>query len=195
MLTLWIVVIVLGVLEIFETVLLVMLLRALGEIRQKGSGRSAGTVHHQDVGGLSVGEQAPSFVVMNPEGKPVSLENFEGQRRILAFISPGCPACASAISIFNAILKAERDFTILVIGGPDRELNRSYAAKHRLQVPILTPQSNFDQEEYLVPVIPFVFVLDETGIIRARGPVIDHPHMHNLLATITVPATREDARS
>ncbi len=195
MLTLWIVVIVLGVLELFETVLLVLLLRALGEMRQQGISPSASTVHHQDMGGLAVGEKAPSFVATNQEGKLVSLEDFEGQRRILAFISPGCPACASAISIFNAILKDGGDFTILVIGGPDRELNRSYAAKHRLQVPLLTPQSNFDQEEYLVPMIPFVFVLDETGIIRARGPVIDRPHMHNLLATITVPATREHARS
>lgn len=143
------------------------------------------------MGGLPVGEKAPSFVAMDQEGKLVSLEDTEGRQRILAFVSPGCPACGNAISILNTLWQERNDFVILVIGGLELELNRSYAAKHKSRMPILTPRSNFEQEDYFVPVVPFIFVLDETGYIRARGPVIDRVHFHNLLATVTELPTRE----
>lgn len=55
MLTLWIVVIVLGVLQLFEIGLLMLLLRGLGELRQR---RECST---SETWGIAVGEPAPSL--------------------------------------------------------------------------------------------------------------------------------------
>ncbi|HVB23008.1 MAG TPA: hypothetical protein VNG51_13785 [Ktedonobacteraceae bacterium] len=72
MLTLWIVVIVLGVLELFETVLLVLLLRVLGQMKQQGSFASNQLPPPQE-GGLAVGKQAPSFTVSDDKGNSIHL--------------------------------------------------------------------------------------------------------------------------
>ncbi len=82
-------IIALWVLVLFETVLLVLLLRALGQIKQQG-GVSGNQVQASGEGGLSPGKKAPSFTATDYEGRVVRLDDFQGQRRILAFILPGC---------------------------------------------------------------------------------------------------------
>ena len=62
MLALWIVVSVLCILVVFETVLLMLLLRALGQLRQQGAISSSGAIQS---GGLDIGEKAPSFIATN----------------------------------------------------------------------------------------------------------------------------------
>lgn len=180
MLTLWIVVGAIGALEVVETVLLVLLLRALGKLKQQGA-FSTNQAQPFDPGGLNVGEKAPSFVATDDEGNTFRLEDFEGQRRILTFVSPGCPSCAGAIDALNAILQHEQDLAVFVVGDRDREQNRAYAHEHGARMPILTPASTDIREMYHVHGIPFVFVLDEAAVIRARGNANTVEHVQDLL--------------
>lgn len=192
MLTLWIVIIALGMLELFETVLLVLLLRAFGEIRQRNANLSQQDTQYPDMGGLASGQQAPSFFAANYESELVKLEDFRGKRILLAFVSPGCPACAGAIKVLNA-LAHDKDYTVVAIGGANHEFNRIYASEHGTLMPILTPQSNFEKEEYHVPMVPFVFVIDESGTILARGAVNEHAHLQNLLRATSTPIVSKHA--
>jgi methylamine dehydrogenase accessory protein MauD len=160
----------LWVLVIVETVLLVLLLRALGDLRQKGAFHNAG-MELTRIEGISIGEQAPSFEAVDFDGDTVCLGDFQEQRLILAFISPGCRACAAAIQALNAIHQDEHNLSILIVGSSDPELNRVYAAEHRAMVSILTPSTNIERELYRIPGVPFIFVLDETKVIRAKGYV------------------------
>lgn len=195
MLALWIVVIALGILELFETVMLVLLLRAFGEIRQKGFLAPTADVEYPDIGGLAVGQIAPPFLATTYEGEFVKLEDFKGRRLVLAFISPGCSACAGAIKVLNEMMQQKKNYTFVAIGGGDGELNKAYAIEHKAQMPILTPQSNFEKDEYQTPMIPFVFLLDETGVIRARGPVNHRGHLQNLLTVAFAIVDREQVRN
>ncbi len=177
-------IIALWVLVLVETGLLLLLLRALGELKQQGKLLATQTPSFE-MGGLDVGEQAPSFVAIDDDGTPVNLEDFSGRRRVLAFVSPGCPACGGAIEALNAVVREERDLVVLVLGGPDRERNRAYAAEHKAQMPIHTPTADVKQA-YRVQGVPFVFILDEAGLIRAKGPVNATEHVQNLLRTAFV---------
>lgn len=172
----------LWVLVLFETGLLLLLLRVLGELRQKGVLSSVRNSLPSETWGLNVGEQAPSFTATDFDGNVVHLEDFEGHRRILAFILPGCSSCADAIRVLNTTLHTENGMKVMVIGGPVGDLNHAYATEHNAQMPILTPVPDFDRELYRIRGVPFVFVLDEMGVIRAKGIMHEVEQLQHLLA-------------
>lgn len=170
----------LWIMVLFETGLLFLLLRAIGELRRQGilpKENSNGV----NTSGLAIGEQAPSFVATDYTGNDISLEDFQGMRRVLAFVSPGCPACASTIEVLNTLIQVERDIKVLVVGGPNRERNQAYGLEHKFVTSILTAPSTIVSETYRVSGVPFIFVLDEAGIILAKKVVNNSQHMHALL--------------
>jgi peroxiredoxin len=180
------------VLVIVETVLLVLLLRALGELRQKGVSRTDQPVQYPALGGLAVGEPAPLFAARDQNGKEVKLEDFQGHRRILAFISPWCSACASAIAALDAFMEHERAIQLLVVGSTNSEQNRMYAAEHSERIPILTPDSDRIEDAYSVRGFPLVFVIDEAGVIKAKGGV-NHPKQVQMLVASAFPSVTNHA--
>jgi methylamine dehydrogenase accessory protein MauD len=164
---------------LFETVLLVLLLRGLGELRQQ----VASSTQKNSTGewGLAVGEQASSFEARDQYGRRFKLKSLQGQRRILAFVAPGCVPCAGTVQLLNKFLEEVQGVTVLVVGSLDFEKNRAYALEHNAQIPILTP--DFDVgAAYHVNVRPFVFAIDEAGFIRAKGPLNDNEHLESLMA-------------
>ena len=174
-------IIALWVLVLFETSLLLLLLRALGDLRQRGGTSSKVETFTPGEWGLPVGEKAPSFVVKDETGKTVRLEDFRGKRRILTFISPECHACSTTIEALNAFQREKRAITLLVIGELDKESNLAYARKNNAQMPILTPQYDLAMEVYRCRAIPFTFILDEEGIIRAKDLTTDGEALEMLL--------------
>lgn len=181
MLTLWIVVIVLGVLELFETVLLVLLLRALGKLKQQKDFASNQLPSPQEWG-LAVGEQAPLFVAADDKGNNVRLDDCYGKKRIVAFVSPGCSACSGTIEALNIYVRDEQPFALFVLGSSDHEQNRVYAARQQALMPILTDHTEVGKNAYRVQGVPFLFILDEEGIIRAKGLVTNHERLQQVLA-------------
>lgn len=179
MLALWIVVIILGILELVETVLLVLLLRALGQLKQQG-GLTGSQGQSPADWGLAVGKKAPSFEATNQNGHAVNLEQFRGQKRILAFISPGCSVCASMIAALNTVVREQPNIVVLAIGDSDLKRNQEYAVEHQASMPVLTPSSGA-KERYRVEAVPFVFIIDESDTIRMKGIVNDSERLRALL--------------
>lgn len=188
MLTLWIVVVVLAALEIFETVLLVLLLRALGEIRQNGN-LSTNNAQSPNAWGLTVGEKAPAFTGTDQDGNTINFETYRDQRRVLVFVSPGCSVCADVIAAMNALLHEKPDIVMLAVGDSDVERNHAYAVEHHARMPILATPSHIDKELYRVQGVPFVFIIDETSTIRAKGIVNDSERLRTLLQSAFPPVT------
>lgn len=50
-----------------------------------------------EVGGLAVGHTAPLLVGVDQAGKTIALKDYHGRRLVVAFIAPGCVACASTV--------------------------------------------------------------------------------------------------
>ena len=139
-----------------------------------------------DDAGLAVGTQAIPFTLTDERGTTVQVADFEGRRWLLAFISPGCPACKDLIGILNTLLGTEPDMPVVVIGGADSELNQTYAREHGARMPIFTLPPGLDKD-YLIQGVPFVFLLDATGNIRAKGVVNTSEHLQDLLHTALTP--------
>ncbi len=137
--------------------------------------------------GLDIGVRAPSFVTTDDEGNVVRLDDFAGKKRILTFILPGCSSCAGAIQTLNTFLQTKPAEILLLIGSGDRTLNRAYASEHDAHLPILTPSPDFDADLYHIRGVPFAFVLDEIGNIRAKGTVNDSDGLQRLLVAAFAP--------
>jgi len=186
--TFWIISIVaLWVLVLFETVLLMLLLRALGKLKQQGTLSSGHGIPPFAERGLAIGMQAPDFAVTDYNGRSIRLKDSDGSWRILAFVSPGCPACEETIRTLNSIGEERTDLAVLVIGGAAKAANDAYAIEQNAAMPILTPDSKLAKDVYLVQGVPFVYILDEAAIIRAKGVVNGPAHLHQLLVSADIP--------
>jgi methylamine dehydrogenase accessory protein MauD len=173
----------LWVVVVFETILLLLLLRVLGGLRQQGAFRALTWKE------LRVGEQGPPLEATSLDGKTVTLEDSRGYFRILAFIAPGCTACNSTIKVLDEYNQAESNLTIVVVGSNDLNQNREYAEKHNVLIPILTPNPGFGPEQYHVQGFPSVFILDENRVIRAKGIVNERSHLQSLLQEASAPVS------
>lgn len=127
----------LWVVVICETVLLLLLLRALGELQQQNRLLAVNQTQAMNQDGLPVGVQAPSYTATVQDNQVVSLEDFQGRKRVLAFVSPGCPACSGAVKSLNTLIKEGSDIKVLVIGSPDQEMNLEYAHEQAACMPIV----------------------------------------------------------
>jgi methylamine dehydrogenase accessory protein MauD len=192
MLTLWIVVIVLGVLELFETVVLVLLLRMLGQMKQQGKLFSA---LPEQRSGLDVGEHAPLFIVTGHNNNAIRLEDVRGLKSVIVFVSPGCSACAGAIDALNTFKREDHDMALLVIGAASERQNHTFAFEYQAQMPILAADLSLALDSYRIPGFPFVYVLDEEQIIRARGAVNCYEHLQALLTTAFGPSLSHNQAS
>ncbi|HEY7340427.1 MAG TPA: MauE/DoxX family redox-associated membrane protein [Ktedonobacterales bacterium] len=133
-----------------------------------------------DVGGLPSGSQAPTFTALDTVGRSVSLSEYLGYRVVLAFISPGCPACENLLKTLRNWDRGERqaDTKVIVVGGANDTLNRVYA--RRWGIPVLTPERDL-RDEYAVRGTPHVYALDEQGVVRDSGGVVFLYHLRGLL--------------
>lgn len=174
-------IIALWTLVLFETVLLVLLLRVLGQLKQQ-SMFSNNPEQSSLAWGLSLGKQVPSFKAKDQTGSVFNMKDFQGRKRILVFISPGCIPCAETIEILNMFLQKEQEVMILAVGSTDEKQNRAFATEYHAMMPVLTPGTEVN-DAYRVTVRPFAFALDENGIIRAKGPLNVREHLDTLLKT------------
>jgi methylamine dehydrogenase accessory protein MauD len=179
-------IIALWVLVLFETVLLVLLLRALGEIRQRGGFATPVSNAHANEG-LPLGTQAPAFSAKTPEGNAFNLAETDGKWRVLTFISPGCSACESALKTLQDFQQEKQDIDVLVVAGTDFKENQAYATEKETSLPLLTPTSKAGKEAFQVQGVPFAFILDKNGIILAKSVLNARDHLQELLKEANAP--------
>ena len=145
--------------------------------------------HSMDLGGISLGEKAPSFIGIDQNNQTMRLDMFKGNWLLLLFVSPGCSACPGGLKALHRISLENPIFSVVAIASPDLEVNSKYAIKQQIEFPIITSTSELVHKHYKVRVFPFVFVLDEEGIIQARGVASTYDSLQSILHTVN--ATRE----
>lgn len=188
--TLWIISsVALWVLVLFETTLLVLLLRALGELKQKGMFSPPDV---SQLTGLAVGVQVPAFVATRQNGDTFRLEDMRGQRCLLAFVSPDCSACSGAIKAIGSVQQEEYDLAIVVVSSAEAQKNERYAREYAVQLPIWSIPLSLAMEVYRIPGVPFVFVLDVNGVIRAKGSVNQKEQLQEVLTMAFEPGPVSD---
>jgi len=132
--------------------------------------------------GLTVGEPAPVLEVTDLDGRvhKVGTARGDGRSTLLLFVSPSCPVCKT---LLPAVLSSRRDErgwldVVLASDGNADEQREFVRRQGLLGVPYVVSAPL--GLAYQVSRLPFGALLDENGILRARGLVNSREHLESL---------------
>jgi len=104
----------------------------------------------------------------------------DGRSTLLLFVSPSCPVCKSLLTAVKSSANDERAWmdVILASDGDDTEQREFVRAQGLEGIPYVVSAAL--GLAYQVGRLPFAALLDERGILRARGLVNSREHLESL---------------
>jgi methylamine dehydrogenase accessory protein MauD len=162
-LALWIVVLFIGF-------LLLGALRAVALLRWQVAQLEATMPSRVGRSGLRPGKKAPDFTLPVVTSGDVGLKQYAGRRLLLVFMQPGCSPCHGIVPELNRLHDAG-EVQVLVIHNGDTEAVRRWLKEIRPHFPVAVQERFNLSKRYEVFATPFAFLIDERGVIAARGIV------------------------
>ena len=178
---------VLWCLVVMLCIVIVALARQIGTLHLRLGPRGA---LEMDAEGPPLGEAPQPFDVSDVEGGPISIGG-PGQAQLLLFVSPGCHICHQVMPGIPAAAAAG-SFAPHVIADVDRvDAQAAFAGKRSSSAP-LTPGPEIARA-YGIPGTPYVVMLDDRGIVRAKGTVNNLEQLEGLVDTAVRRTEEADA--
>jgi methylamine dehydrogenase accessory protein MauD len=170
--------VVLWVLVLVLAAVLLAVVRQLGVLHERITPAGALMLNR----GLAVGEAAPALEVVDLAGKAlhVGATRTDGRSTLLLFVSPTCPVCKTLLPAVKSSRKDERDWmdVILASDGDVAEQRAFVRAQGLEAIPYVVSAAL--GLAYQVSRLPFAALLDENGVLRARGLVNSREHLESL---------------
>jgi methylamine dehydrogenase accessory protein MauD len=157
--------IVLWILVVVLILLVILLYRQLG-IMYLGSAEGVSR------DGLTPGTKAPDFSLKDQYDNPQRLSDYRGRPTVLLFGSPHCSPCRILLPQLHDWAKAHPEVGVLWLNAASDEESLKFASDTGSTLPIApyTPQENL-MDKYRVRVTPFMFLVDESGVVKVKGLV------------------------
>jgi methylamine dehydrogenase accessory protein MauD len=169
----------LWVLLLVVAALQLALLRQVGVIHERIAPMGALTLDK----GPKEGESAPVFDLLDLRKRRVHLggENPAGHSTLVFFLSPTCPVCKKMLPILKSASRSEarRLDIVLASDGDAPEHERFVAAQNLSEFPYLLSQEL--GMTYRVGKLPYAVLIDETGVVRAKGLINTREHLESLI--------------
>jgi methylamine dehydrogenase accessory protein MauD len=131
-----------------------------------------GTAEGVSRDGLNRGTSAPDFTLTDQYGHPQRLAAMRGKPAALLFGSPSCGPCRLLAPQLDDWAKKHPDINVVWLNAASSDESARFVAETGLKVPVAaySPESKL-LDLYKVRVTPFIFMLDEVGVVRAKGLV------------------------
>jgi methylamine dehydrogenase accessory protein MauD len=169
---------VLWVLVLVLSTVVLALARQLGVLHERIAPAGALMLNR----GLTVGEPAPVLELADLDGRAHRLGSprADGRSTLLLFVSPSCPVCKSLLAAVKSSASDERSWMDVILASDgDRSEQLEFVRAQGLNgVPYIV--SSALGLAYQVSRLPFAALLDEQGILRARGLVNSREHLESL---------------
>ena len=132
--------------------------------------------------GPEIGEVAPQFELETLAGEPIAVGGLpaSGKSTLLFFLSPTCPVCNTLIPVLKSIHRSESKWLDVVFASDgDTAVQRAFVDKKELgDFPfILSTELGMT---YQVEKLPFAVLLDDKGVLRAKGLTNNREHLESL---------------
>lgn len=172
---------------LYSNILLWIVVLAMGAIIF-GMVRQVGILHERvapmgammNDHGPEVGEMAPDMKVAGIDGDLIRFGGASPDRkgRLLLFVSPSCPICKKLLPIAKSFASGEK-LGVVLVGDGDIAEQREMIARHKLEgIPYVnSPQVGMT---FQVGKLPYAILIDEDGVIRAKGLVNSREHLESL---------------
>ena len=170
--------IVLWLVVICLVLVLLALTRQLGVLHERIAPAGALMINR----GPAIGEVVPALEVVDLAGRELRIgaARADGRSTLILFVSPTCPVCRALLPVVTSSRAQERDWleVVLASDGEPAE-HRQFVQQHQLQdcSYVLSPALGLS---FQVNRLPFAALIDQAGILRARGLVNSREHLESL---------------
>jgi methylamine dehydrogenase accessory protein MauD len=154
------------------------LLRQVGVLHERVA--PAGALMERS--GPAVGEAAPVVGVEDWSGRSLTLggPDRDGKSTLLFFLSPRCPVCTTLLPVLDSLLRGEgRGLALVLASDGPREEHEAFVRRHRLDERAYVLSSELGLA-YRVGKLPYAVLIDEAGVVRAKGLVNTREHLESL---------------
>ena len=166
--------VVLWVIVVVLIVLVVALARQIGTLYLRLGPRGALELDDE---GPPIGEAPEPAELEDLGGRTVGIGG-PGEAQLLLWVSPGCHVCEQVLPAVP-VIAGRGELAPYVLTDVDvHETKRSYGARD-MKAPVVP--ARFLAQTYEVPGTPYVIVLDELGVVRAKGTVNNLEQMEGLV--------------
>jgi len=170
---LWLVVIALAV-------VVVALTRQIGVLHERVAPAGALTLS----GGVKAGESVPDLELAAVSGESLRLRSFaeRGRGVLVFFLSPTCPLCKMLLPVVTRIAREEKSWLDLAFASDGATLpeHRAYVAERGIDgFPYVVSQEL--GMAFQVGKLPYAALIDESGVLVAKGLVNTREHLESLL--------------
>ncbi len=143
--------------------------------------------------GLQIGDPAPDFTLLTPDGEKVSLEDYRGKVVLLNFWATWCGPCRYETPLLQRLYEKYENEGLVVIGiSIDGESTADsipdFIKTFELTYPIVHDREGTANEDYYIEAIPQSYYVDAEGIIQdsAEG-VIEWDFLEGKVLTLLDP--------
>ncbi len=130
--------------------------------------------------GPKVGAASPVFTLTDLAGRPMNIGAPSLSSTLLFFLSPTCPVCKKLLPILKSAAATEKRWLSIVLASDgDEAEQRAFIRRARLEAfpyVLSTPLG----VTYQVSKLPYAVLLDERGIVRAKGLVNSREQLESL---------------
>lgn len=158
--------------------LVLALLRQIGLLHERIA--PAGALLGRE--GPRPGEAAPPLELVDWNGRALSLggDDPESRGTLLFFVSPTCPVCKVLLPTVADVCRDEdRGLRLVVASDGRREEHADFVRAHGLERGhyVLSTELGL---AYQIGRLPYAVLIDERGVVRARGLVNSREHLESL---------------
>jgi len=157
----------------------VALLRQIGVIHERIAPMGALTLDK----GPKEGESSPLFDLLDLRKRHVKIggANASGKSALIFFLSPSCPVCKKMLPILKSSARTESNWLdiILASDGAAVEHERFVSGQGLGDFSYVLSQEL--GMTYRVGKLPYAVLIDETGVIRAKGLINTREHLESLI--------------
>ena len=130
--------------------------------------------------GPKMGEVAPRFDLTSLQGSMISIGGERPKSQLIYFLSPTCPVCKKLLPVLKSSARAEAEWldVVLASDGEATQHLAFYSNAKLQQFPyVLSADLGM---VYRVSRLPYAVLIDEHGVIRAKGLINTREHLESL---------------
>jgi methylamine dehydrogenase accessory protein MauD len=130
--------------------------------------------------GPKLGDKAPLFELPSLNGTTVNIGGERPKSQLVFFLSTTCPVCKKLLPVLKSASQAEHEWLEVVLASDgDSTQHLGFYVDSKLQQFPYVLSSDLGMT-YRVSRLPYAVLIDERGMIRAKGLINSREHLESL---------------